>query len=276
MEAIINAAYAESGRQAVVLVDEYEKPIMDSLGDEELTEYFRLTLQGFYKVLKTQDAKLSFGFLTGVTKIGKLSVFSGLNNLKDISMLPDCSDICSITEHELVSNLSEGGSGIDQANAISADECLARLKDMYDGYHFCEDAEGVYNPFSLFNALQDKKFNDYWFESGTPSFLISPIKNTSYDISSLQGEEVDSSLLVSVNTAFQDPIPLPYQSKYLTITEYDKEVGLYCLDFPNKEVKNGLLSFVLQYSTSSTVSGKTLIAKIHRTLRNGQPEDMMR
>lgn len=93
---------------------------------------------------------------------------------------------------------------------------------MYDGYHFCEDAEGVYNPFSLFNALQDKKFNDYWFESGTPSFLISPIKNTSYDISSLQGEEVDSSLLVSVNTAFQDPIPLPYQSKYLTITEYDK------------------------------------------------------
>lgn len=147
---------------------------------------------------------------------------------------------------------------------------------MYDGYHFCEDAEGVYNPFSLFNALQDKKFNDYWFESGTPSFLISPIKNTSYDISSLQGEEVDSSLLVSVNTAFQDPIPLPYQSKYLTITEYDKEVGLYCLDFPNKEVKNGLLSFVLQYSTSSTVSRKTLIAKIHRTLRNGQPEDMMR
>lgn len=111
MEAIINAAYAESGRQAVVLVDEYEKPIMDSLGDEELTEYFRLTLQGFYKVLKTQDAKLSFGFLTGVTKIRKLSVFSGLNNLKDISMLPDCSDICGITEHELVSNLSEGGVG---------------------------------------------------------------------------------------------------------------------------------------------------------------------
>ena len=276
LEAIINAAYAESGRQAVVLVDEYDKPIMDSLGDEDLTEYFRLTLQGFYSVLKTQDAKLRFGFLTGVTKIGKMSVFSGLNNLKDISMLPDCSDICGISEHELVSNLSEGVSGMAQANAISADECLVRLKDMYDGYHFCEDAEGVYNPFSLFNALQDKKFNDYWFESGTPSFLISLIKNTSYDISSLQGEEVDSSLLVSVNTAFQTPIPLLYQSGYLTITAYDKEVGLYRLDFPNKEVKNGFLSFVLQYSTSSTVSGKTLIAKIHRTLRNGQPEDMMR
>ena len=276
LEAVISAAHESSGQKVVVLVDEYDKPIMDALGNEDLMDYFRNTLQGFYSVLKSQDDKLRFGFLTGVTKMGKLSVFSGLNNIKDISMLPAYSDICGITEKELVSELSEGVKEMAEANGISAEECLARLRDMYDGYHFCADAAGVYNPFSLLNALQDKQFNDYWFETGTPSFLVNLIKNTTYDISSLQGEEVDSSLLISVNTAFANPIPLLYQSGYLTITGYDREVGLYRLDFPNREVKNGFLSFVLQYSTSSTVSGKTLIAKIHRALRDGRPEDMMK
>lgn len=276
LEAVISAAHESSGQKVVVLVDEYDKPIMDALGNEDLMDYFRNTLQGFYSVLKSQDDKLRFGFLTGVTKIGKLSVFSGLNNLKDISMLPAYSDICGISEKELVSGLSEGVKEMAEANGISVEECLTRLRDMYDGYHFCADAAGVYNPFSLLNALQDKQFNDYWFETGTPSFLVNLIKNTKYDISSLQGEEVDSSLLISVNTAFANPIPLLYQSGYLTITAYDSEVGLYRLDFPNREVKNGFLSFVLQYSTSSTVSGKTLVAKIHRALRDGRPEDMMK
>lgn len=273
---IIKAAACRTGRSVVILVDEYDKPIIDSLENEELREYFRSTLQGVYSVIKTQDDKIRFGLLTGVTKIGKLSVFSGLNNLKDISMLPAYSDICGITERELVSQLSAGVSEMAAANNLTDGECLERLKDMYDGYHFCASGEGVYNPFSLLNALQDKEFNDYWFETGTPSFLVSLIKNTSYDISALQGEEVDSSLLVSVNSAFANPIPLLYQSGYLTITGYDREVGLYRLDFPNKEVKNGFLSFVLQYSTSSTVSGKTLIARIHRALRDGRPEDMMK
>ena len=273
---IIKAAACRTGRSVVILVDEYDKPIIDSLENEELREYFRSTLQGVYSVIKTQDDKIRFGLLTGVTKIGKLSVFSGLNNLKDISMLPAYSDICGITERELVSQLSAGVSEMAAANNLTDGECLERLKDMYDGYHFCASGEGVYNPFSLLNALQDKDFNDYWFETGTPSFLVSLIKNTSYDISSLQGEEVDSSLLVSVNAAFANPIPLLYQSGYLTITGYDREVGLYRLDFPNKEVKNGFLSFVLQYSTSSTVSGKTLIARLHRAVRDGRPEDMMK
>lgn len=190
----------------MVLVDEYDKPIMDALGNEDLMDYFRNTLHGFYSVLKSQDDKLRFGFLTGVTKMGKLSVFSGMNNLKDISMLPAYSDICGISEKELVSGLSEGVEEMAAANGISVEECLARLRDMYDGYHFCADAEGVYNPFSLLNALQDKQFNDYWFETGTPSFLVSLIKNTTYD----------------------------------------SGVGLYRLDFPNREVKSGFLSFVLE------------------------------
>ena len=172
------------------------------LADEELLEYFRAVLLGFYSVLKSQDDKLGFAFLTGVTKIGKLSVFSGLNNLKDISMLPAYSGICGITEGELMERLSEGISDMAALNGITSEECLDRLKEMYDGYHFSASAEGVYNPFSLLNTLQDKEFNDYWFETGTPSFLVSLIKNTSYDISALQGEEVDSSLLVSVNSAF--------------------------------------------------------------------------
>ena len=232
---VISCVARHEGRKVVVLVDEYDKPIMDSLGDEELLEYFRAVLQGFYSVLKSQDDKLRFAFLTGVTKMGKLSVFSGLNNLKDISMLPAYSGICGITEVELTERLSEGISDMAASNGITPEECLDRLKEMYDGYHFSASAEGVYNPFSLLNALQDKEFNDYWFETGTPSFLVSLIKNTSYDISALQGEEVDLSLLVSVNSAFANPIPLLYQSGYLTITGYDREVGLYRLDFPNKE-----------------------------------------
>lgn len=273
---VISCVARHEGRKVVVLVDEYDKPITDSLGDEELLEYYRATLQGFFSVLKSQDDKIRFAFLIGVTKIGKLSVFSGLNNLKDISMLPAYSGICGITERELTERLAEGISNMAASNGITPEECLGRLREMYDGYHFSASSEGVYNPFSLLNALQDKEFNDYWFETGTPSFLVSLIKNTSYDISALQGEEVDSSLLVSVNSAFANPIPLLYQSGYLTITGYDREVGLYRLDFPNKEVKNGFLSFVLQYSTSSTVSGKTLIARIHRALRDGRPEDMMK
>ena len=274
---VIDAAYAATGRQAVILIDEYDKPIIDNLDNPELQEYYRSLLQGFYGVLKSKDGSIRLGFLTGVTKIGKLSVFSGLNNLNDISMDPEYSDICGISSSELHNHFSESVMELAERNSMTEDECYSKLKEMYDGYHFSEDAEGMYNPFSLLNTLQKNRFNEYWFETGTPSFLVKVMQRTSFDITTLSDEEVDSTLLSSINTIFENPIPLLYQSGYLTITGYDREFGLYRLGFPNSEVKTGFLSFLFQYYIpGEPTSGITLISKLARAARTGKPEEMMR
>ena len=274
---IIDTAYEATGRQVAILIDEYDKPIVDNLDNPELQEYFRSTLQGFYSVLKAMDGQIRFGFLTGVTKIGKMSVFSGLNNLRDISMLPQYADICGISETDLLRYFGESVGELAAANGMTEGQCLTKLAEMYDGYHFCEDSDGMYNPFSLLNTFAGKMFREYWFETGTPSFLVKIMQRTSYDITHLTDEEVDSSLLSTVNTVFENPIPLLYQSGYLTITGYDPEFALYRLGFPNREVKTGFLNFIFQYYVpGETTSGMTLISKIARVLRGGRPEEMMR
>ena len=274
---VINSAYEMTGLQVVILIDEYDKPIIDNLDNPELQEYYRSTLQGFYGVMKAKDECIRFGFLTGVTKIGKLSVFSGLNNLRDISMLPRYSDICGISETDLHEYFPESVRGLAEANGLTEDECYRKLAEMYDGYHFSEDSVGMYNPFSLLNTFAGQKFHDYWFETGTPTFLVKVMQRTSYDITTLSDEEVDSSLLSTVNTVFENPIPLLYQSGYLTITGYDPEFALYRLGFPNREVKTGFLNFIFQYYVpGEQTSGITLISKISRALRGGKPDEMMR
>ena len=239
---LIESAFEQTGRPVVILIDEYDKPLVDNLGDETLTDSFRKQLQGFYSVMKAKDACIKFGFLTGVTKIGKLSVFSGLNNLKDISMDARYTDICGISEKDLKAYFGESVKELAEANKLSEAECYARLADMYDGYHFCEDSEGMYNPFSLLNTFDSLKFKEYWFETGTPTFLVQVMKETDYDVTRLSDEEIDAPSLMDVDTVYHNPIPLLYQSGYLTIKDYDKEYGLYKVDFPNKEVKNGFLN----------------------------------
>ena len=274
---VINSAYEMTGLQVVILIDEYDKPIIDNLDNPELQEYYRSTLQGFYGVMKAKDECIRFGFLTGVTKIGKLSVLSGLNNLRDISMLTQYSDICGISETDLQVYFPESVKELAEANGLTEDECYRKLADMYDGYHFCEDSIGMYNPFSLLNTFAGQKFHDYWFETGTPTFLVKVMQRTSYDITTLSDEEVDSSLLSTVNTVFENPIPLLYQSGYLTITGYDPEFALYRLGFPNREVKTGFLNFIFQYYVpGEQTSAITLISKISRALRGGKPDEMMR
>ena len=182
---VIDAAYAKTGLGVVILIDEYDKPIVDSLGDEKLNESFRSLLQGFYGVIKAKDACIKFGFLTGVTKIGKLSIFSGLNNLKDISMDARYTDICGISEKELKKYFGKSIKELAVANDLSVKETCTQLAEMYDGYHFCEDSPGIYNPFSLLNTLDSKRFREYWFETGTPSFLVKMMKETSYDVTRL-------------------------------------------------------------------------------------------
>ena len=274
---VVEGIYRSKGQQAVILIDEYDKPIIDNLDDPELQEYYRKTLQGFYGVMKTMDRCIRFGFLTGVTKIGKLSVFSGLNNLNDISMESGYADICGISEDDLHKYFPESVSELAEANGMSEGQCYDRLAEMYDGYHFCRKGDGMYNPFSLLNTFKKREFNEYWFETGTPSFLVKIMQRTSYDITHLTDEEVDSSLLSTVNTVFENPIPLLYQSGYLTITGYDPEFALYRLGFPNREVKTGFLNFIFQYYVpGETTSGMTLISKMARALRGGKPEEMMK
>lgn len=189
---VIEAAYNKTGNQVAILIDEYDKSIIDNLGNEPTLSRLRSTLQGFYSVMKSMDARIRFGFLTGVTKIGKMSVFSGLNNLNDISMIPDYVDICGISETELHEYFDESISELSSANEMSKEECYVKLKSMYDGYHFCEDSIGIYNPFSLLNTFQNKKFREYWFETGTPGFLVEVMRKTSFDVTTLENQTVDS------------------------------------------------------------------------------------
>ncbi len=273
---IIERACNQTGRQVVILIDEYDKPIIDNLTRPELQGKFRDELQGFYSVMKAKDEYIRFGFLTGVTKIGKMSVFSGLNNLKDISMDSRYVDICGVSETDLSTYFQESVNGLAEANGLSKEECRQKLALMYDGYHFCEDSVGVYNPFSLLNTFDGLRFKEYWFETGTPSFLIKIMRETSYDVTRLSDQEADSALLTDINSAFLNPVPLLYQSGYLTIKDYEPDLRIYHLGFPNLEVRHGFLNFLMPYYTQTNADSPTvLIARMTRDIRSGNPESLM-
>ena len=278
MNDVIDAAYRKTGRKVVILIDEYDKPIVNNLGNEPLTEYYRKTLQGFYSVLKAKDGQIRFGFLTGVSKIGKLSVFSSLNNLKDISMVKDYADICGLSEKELHDNFDDSVRELGEANDLTKEECYLRLEEMYDGYHFTHKAVGVYNPFSLLNAFSDREFKEYWFETGTPTLLVNVMKKTSFDVTKLS-----DNVVVSVDdlSGMQDivnrPVPLFFQTGYLTIKDYDTEFKEYTLGFPNDEVKNGFLKFIYSYYVPvNPAEGNTTTSKLAKALRAGTPDVFMR
>ncbi|MGM9737378.1 MAG: AAA family ATPase [Candidatus Cryptobacteroides sp.] len=276
-KAVIDNAYEQTGKKVVILVDEYDKPIVDNLGDAELVERYMKTLQGFYGVLKAKDGKIRFGFLTGVSKIGKLSVFSALNNLKDISLTNEFSAICGISEDELRKYFDDSVVEVAESNSLTKEECYHKLKKTYDGYHFAGKAVGVYNPFSLLNAFTDRDFREYWFETGTPSLLVNVMKQTSFDITSLT-----DNVIVGIDdlSGMQDitgrPIPLFFQTGYLTIKDYDREYQEYRLGFPNNEVKTGFLRFIYSnYVPINPAEGNTTASRLARALRAGRPEDFL-
>ena len=273
---VIEAACRKTGRQVVILVDEYDKPVIDNLDRPELRDKIREELRGFYGVMKSKDGCIRLGFLTGVTKIGKMSVFSDLNNPKDISMDARYTDICGVSETDLTDCFAESVRELAEANGLSEEECRQKLALMYDGYHFCEDSTGVYNPFSLLNTFDSLKFREYWFETGTPSFLVKVMRKTSYDVTRLSSDLVGSSLLSDVNTAFLNPVPLLYQSGYLTIKGFDPRFNLYTLGFPNMEVKDGFLNFLLgYYAPIQSDSTNTLISLMSMDVESGNPESLM-
>ena len=248
---VIARAAEKEGRGVVILIDEYDKPILQTLRDPELQAEHRAQLKAFYSVLKTQDRYIKFAFLTGVTKFGKVSVFSDLNNLTDISMDHRYVNICGTTEEELKSYFKEGISELASANGDSESETIDKLRMRYGGYHFEKNSEGIYNPFSVLNTLAKHRYKNYWFETGTPTFLIELLKEHGYRLPDLSKEQVSANVMSCMDSSFPNPIPVIYQSGYLTIKGYDERFKKYQLGFPNKEVEEGFLNLLLPLYNSA-------------------------
>ncbi len=275
-QGIIRRAYENTGKQVVILIDEYDKPLLQAIGNEDLQSKYRSTLKAFYSVLKTQDRYIRFAFLTGVTKFGKVSIFSDLNNLEDISMIPEYADICGISEKEMHSYFEESIKELASSNKLTYEETCDKLKEQYDGYHFCLNSVGVYNPFSLLNTFKKKIFSDYWFETGTPSFLVELLQKTDYDLNRIQKEEIPSEVLNSVENFSRNPIPMIYQSGYLTIKGYNEEFKKYSLGFPNNEVKEGFIKYMMPFYTPvDEIESAFFVERFVEDVRNGNTEDFM-
>lgn len=252
---VIARAAEKEGRGVVILIDEYDKPILQTLRNEELQERHRSLLKSFYSVLKTQDRYIRFAFITGVTKFGKVSVFSDLNNLMDIFMDSRFISICGITEKELKANFKEGIAELSDATGKTEEETLEELRINYDGYHFKSGSIGIYNPYSVLNTMSKLEYDTYWFETGTPTFLVELLKLHHYELENLTKEQISADVINSVDSMSTNPIPMIYQSGYLTIKGYDERFKKYRLGFPNKEVEEGFLNFLLPlYSTAGSKS----------------------
>ena len=247
---VIARAAEKEGRGVVILIDEYDKPILQTLQTPELQAEHRAQLKAFYSVLKTQDRYIKFAFLTGVTKFGKISVFSDLN-LIDISMDYRYVNICGTTEEELKSYFKDGISELASANGNSESETIDKLRMCYGGYHFEKNSEGIYNPFSVLNTLAKHRYKNYWFETGTPTFLIELLKEHGYRLPDLSKEQVSANVMSCMDSSFPNPIPVIYQSGYLTIKGYDERFKKYQLGFPNKEVEEGFLNLLLPLYNSA-------------------------
>ena len=274
--AVIRAAKEKTGRNVVVLIDEYDKPILQAIGNEPLQDEFRNTLKAFYGVIKSADADLKFALLTGVTKFGKVSVFSDLNNLNDISMSPRFHNICGITNEELHTVFDKEIELLALNNEQTKEEAYATLKKNYDGYHFSYSTDGIYNPFSLLWTLNEKRYGSYWFATGTPTYLIELIKKANFNIEELSNYIASEEQLNSIHIDDIDPIPVLYQSGYLTITDYDKEFELYTLDYPNEEVKAGFINFLLPFYTQvKERQSQAIISKFVTSARAGKAQEFM-
>lgn len=274
---IIERAYEQTGQRVVILIDEYDKPMLQAIGNEELQQKFRNTMKAFYSVLKTMDGFIKLAFLTGVTKFGKVSVFSDLNNLIDISMDEQYVELCGITEKEIHDNMEEDLHILADRQKMTYEKVCSELKECYDGYHFVEHTIGIYNPFSLLNTFDKMKFGSYWFETGTPTYLVNLLKKHHYDLERMAHEETDEQVLNSIDSESSNPLPVIYQSGYLTIKGYDERFGIYRLGFPNREVEEGFVRFLLPYYANvNKVESSFEIQKFVREVESGDYNSFFR
>ena len=275
---LLERAYQQTGKQVVILVDEYDKPLLQTMGvNEELNEKYRNTLKAFYSVIKTCDEYIRFAFLTGVTKFSKISIFSDLNNLNDISLLPKYAGICGISQSELESTFAPEIEALAQANELTYDETLKQLKQNYDGYCFARASENMYNPFSLLRVFDGQIFQSYWFSTGTPTFLVNYLKEAHYYIPDLnENVELDEDGLQTYRAIPEDTLPILFQAGYLTIKEYIKDVRLYRLGFPNDEVRYGFLHNLLPaYSDIPFGQTGVWVGRFVQDIRKGKVDCFM-
>ena len=267
---IIRRAYEQTGQRVVVLVDEYDKPLLQSIDNKEVQTQLRNTLKPFYGVLKTMDGCITFAMLTGVTKFGKVSVFSDLNNLMDISMDHRYTELCGISEKEIHSYFQEEITELAKLQQTDYDNIADKLRKDYDGYHFAPNTGGIYNPFSILNTFARMTFGNYWFETGTPTYLVKLLKESNHDLGKVEGAVVGIETMSGIDAADADAIPVIYQSGYLTIVDYDREFNAFTLGFPNREVKEGFLKFLIPYYTPIRESNSTFeIQNFVREVRTG-------
>ena len=251
---IVNA-HEQTGRKVVVLVDEYDSPLLSTLDRPELNEYYRQTLRGVFSVLKSADAHIHLAFITGVSRFSQTSLFSGANNLSDISFDSRYAGVCGITEEELKSRLWTGICDLAEKLRITEEEAFARLKESYDGYHFCEESPDIYNPFSLLSALDARKIRDYWFQSGTPSYLLRVLNRDNFFLPDLDRIEAVESALSPKESYLNNPVALLFETGYITIQSYDDERDVYTLGLPNKEVAE---SFSKALKDINLIPGKSI------------------
>ena len=276
--AVIRRAYEQTGRRVVVLVDEYDKPMLQTFDNPGLQEEFRKTLTAFYTVLKSADPYLQFVFITGVTKFAQMGIFSTLNQLNDISLDLKYNTLCGMTLEEIEANFIPELQALAKQTETTYGQMIERLTRQYDGYRFTPEKgfTPMYNPFSVLCALDKSRFGDYWFASGTPTFLVEMLKKTDFDLRELDGIEVSSASLSDDRANLSNPVPMIYQSGYLTIKAYNDEFREYTLSFPNEEVKYGLLNFVAPFYTPvAQVDTSFYIGKFVRELRSGDIEGFL-
>lgn len=271
---IIQQACLKTGKKVVILIDEYDKPLLDTVHDMELQDAFRAELKSVYGNLKSCDEYIEFAMLTGVTRFSKLSIFSDLNNLNDISMRADFSAICGITLEEIQENFSEGVKNLADMRGLTLDQTYAQLARYYDGYHFATESPDMYNPFSLMNALDAKEFGSYWFTTGTPTFLIELIKKGNFPLKDFNNYKTSENELLSVPAKLDNPIPVLYQAGYLTIKGHNEMFRTLILGYPNQEVEHGFLDNLFVYYTSRRESS-VLIEEFILDLQQGNAEGFM-
>ncbi len=275
---LIEELYRKEGKQVVILIDEYDKPLLETVEDEALNEANRSLLKAFYEVIKQCDHYIRFAFLTGITKFSKTTLFSGVNNLIDITLLDDYDAICGFTEEELTAYLSPQIEKLAKAENSTVEETRARLKKEYDGYCFAEEGEQVYNPYSLLKVLATSKYKYYWFENATPSYLVRYLRRMQIFMPDLEDELLlDAESLQDFRYNDEDSvIPLLFQSGYLTIKKYLAEEQIYQLGYPNEEVRFGFLQELLPlYVNIRRDDVRATVLKLYRALRSGDIAEAM-
>lgn len=273
---IITEIYEKTGTPVVILIDEYDNPLINSLHNNDLHENFRDLLKSVYSALKDLDECIRFALITGVSRFSKTSIFSGMNNIKDISFLEEYATICGFTLEEIKKAMWPGVIRLAQKLNLSCEETLLTLRDRYDGYHFSEDCPDIFNPFSLLNALSDRALRDYWIASGTPEFLIRILESSHRNFVETFNPVETQYTLATNDVAMFSPVALMYQTGYLTIKDYDRNDQLYKLGVPNKEVNFGLFSYLLAFYSKRSESDSLITAKaLRNALIEGKPEEFL-